>query len=727
MHKELLRTKKETGFSVAEVVIAAAVLTIFITGITSALVALGRNINSSGHKAQAVLLAEEALEGSRNIRDAAFSNLIDGTYGMATASNQWNFSGSSDVNGIYTRQTTVSTVSANQKQISSTVSWRHGAALNRSVTVSTYLTNWLTSLARGGLLAYGNGGTTLDSIFYRVLNNTGNWSAAAQAADIDAGTSNRALRAVRVYASATRNEKVLISRHYNGTTQYVYAQVYNGSSWGNVQLLSSWTAGTFLDVQNFDGTYLANGSFMVIFSDNTIIPKMRTWNGSVWSAQSSLTTLGAGAIPNYVVAKARSGSNEVMAAFFTQNSRTISEYYNGSAWSAITSHAAAAPVNTTRFVDFAWSPNNALKGGLVYSTGAADRALHIKIWTANGLGSGSWSAVANTANQGVGSTRLGAVSIVGRPGADEFIACNKNTSLQIICYKSTFTPTWTNPTNQSLTATTNAGIQRPFHMGFESVSGDPAIGVYSDATATPKLKKYTASSSTWDASATSLNTLLASLASVKVIPAPTTNDILVLLGDTNADLYSTIWDGTNNVIYSPPLGNTSIESNLDSNTVGRAESFFATATASGTINSISVFLESTSTSTNLVAGLYTNSGGSPGTLLSQGSSSTLINGAWNTIAIPSVTLTSGTSYWISILGTAGGVPRFRDRSGGPCNSETSASTTLTSLPASWTTGTVFTTCPLSAYVSGNGNSFTPHGISGSATTDYWYDFAWDVF
>jgi Tfp pilus assembly protein PilV len=725
--QEQLVIKKQFGFSVVEVLIAGAVLTVFMAGIVSALVAFGKNINTSGNKQRAVMLSEEALEASRNIRDASFSNLIDGTYGLATTTNQWNFSGSSDQTGIFTRQTAISTVNSNQKQITSTVSWSEGSGLNRSVSLSEYLTSWFSSSIKGGLLVYGNGGTTLDSIFFRVLDSTGNWSVPSQTADIDAGTSNRALRSVRVYASATRNEKILISRHYNGTTQYIYAQVYNGITWGNVQLLSSWNAGTFLDVQNFDGTYLANGNFMAVFSDNTIIPKMRTWNGTVWSSQSSLTTLSAGAIPNFIVTKTRPGTNEVMSAFFNQNLNTSSQYYNGTSWSAVTSHAATAPVNTTRFVDFAWSPNNSLKGGLVYSTGASDRAMHIKIWTANGLGSGSWSGVANTVNQGVGSTRLGAIAIAGRPGVDEFIACSKNSTLQIICYKSNFTPTWTNPTNQSLTATTAAGIQRPFHIGFESISGDPAIGVYSDATTIPKLKKYNASSSTWDASATSLNSLSSSLVSVKIIPAPTTNDIMVLLGDASLDLYSTIWNGTNNAIYPLSLGNTLVESNLDSNTVGRAESFFTTATASGTINSLTVYLDSTSASTNLVVGLYADSGGHPGTLLSQASSSSLINGAWNTITIPPIFVVSGTNYWISILGTAGGVPRFRDRSGGPCNSETSSSTTLSALPSTWTTGTIFTTCPLSAFGASNGFSFTPQGISGSVSTDYWYDFAWDVY
>lgn len=141
MRPALSTIKKQQGFSVAEVIIAAAVLAIFMSGLVSAYIGFGRQIRTSGNKQKAVMLAEEALEAVRNIRDNSFANLSDGTYGLSTAGNQWNFSGSSDTTGSFTRQTTVSTITANQKQITSTVSWRDNSN-NRSVSETTYMTNW---------------------------------------------------------------------------------------------------------------------------------------------------------------------------------------------------------------------------------------------------------------------------------------------------------------------------------------------------------------------------------------------------------------------------------------------------------------------------------------------------------------------------------------------------------------------------------------------------------
>jgi len=85
-------------------------------------------------------------------------------------------------------------------------------------------------------------------------------------------------------------------------------------------------------------------------------------------------------------------------------------------------------------------------------------------------------------------------------------------------------------------------------------------------------------------------------------------------------------------------------------------------------------------------------------LLTQGSSSALTPGSWNTIAIPAVNVTAGTTYWIAILGTQGGTLFIRDSPSGGCLSESSSQTTLTALPATWTTGSVWAgSCPLSAY------------------------------
>jgi hypothetical protein len=113
-----------------------------------------------------------------------------------------------------------------------------------------------------------------------------------------------------------------------------------------------------------------------------------------------------------------------------------------------------------------------------------------------------------------------------------------------------------------------------------------------------------------------------------------------------------------------------------------------------------LYVDSTSTSTKVYVGIYADNGGNPGTLLTQGSA-TPTKGAWNTVTVPTANISSATPYWIAVLGTTSGKIVFRDHSGGSCKSQVSSVSTLTSLPATWSSGTNYSDCPISAY---GGNS-----------------------
>ncbi len=556
------------GFSVVEVVLAAALFVIVSAGLVGIILQGLDNNRVAEEQSAASQFASEGIEEVRSIKQQGFANLVNSTgTGVTNASSVWTFSGSDNTFGKFTRVLKVEdvyrdgsgnivasggTLDPQSKKITSTVTWNVIGNRNNSVVLIDYLTNW----KKRGILVFGNGGTSSDIMAYQIFDpDKDTWSTAASVADVDIGSTNRAARAVKLYSSPIRNEKILISRHFDGTNQYIYGQVYNGLTWGNVQLLSSFASDKFLDVQNFDGTYMQNGNFMVVFSDDTSIPKMRTWNGLAWSGSSSLTSLGAGnQTPIFITVRGRPGTNEVMAAFFIHSTKTTTQYWNGSSWSSITDHATTAPVNSQRLVDFAWSPSNPLIGGLVFSSGVNDRALHIRIWTADGAGSGTWSVIVDGANQGVGATRPQARTIVGRPGNNIFEICNDNSAAQILCYESNFTPIWSNPSNQTITTTTPAGNYRDFHLGFETVSGDPAIIVYSNSTATPQLKKFTAGTSTWDAGPTSIaiSGTPATFQTFRTVPNPYSDDIMILMADNNLDVFSILWDGNNNSLYSTP-------------------------------------------------------------------------------------------------------------------------------------------------------------------------------
>lgn len=162
------------------------------------------------------------------------------------------------------------------------------------------------------------------------------------------------------------------------------------------------------------------------------------------------------------------------------------------------------------------------------------------------------------------------------------------------------------------------------------------------------------------------------------------------------------------------LGDQTVEAKTDYNAAGLAEAFRTTAAATGTVSLLTVYVDATSTATAIVAGLYSDNGGHPGTLLGQGTLQAPVGGGWNSIAIGAASVTSGAAYWIAVAAPAGaGTLRFRDACcGGGSPAETSAQTALSTLPASWATGGAYRDGPLSAY----GSSATTPALVVSPTT-----------
>lgn len=576
LKRNSIKIKNIQGLSIIEVILAVMIFSILaVSGVATVIHSF--SVNRRGEEeTQATLVAQEGIEAARSIKNKSWVSLTTGAHGLATTGNQWAFSGTTETLGRFTRVVNVTAVNRNvggdivssggtvdpdTMKITSTASWAFITGRNEQVSLSTYMSNFRKAISsgRGGVLVYGDGGTITDAMKYRVLDGSlGTWGAATVFPDFDTLATNKALRAIRVYASKTRNEKIAISRHFNGTQESIYTHIYNGTTWTSAQMIS-WTGSAFdtanQSIRNFDGQYLNNGNFLLVYSDNTNIPKYRIWNGTAWTPNPptvGTNVADVGGIPNNITLRNRDSSNEAMLTVFDQSSDTNTVYFSGSVWSAVTEHATAAPTATKEFAEFGWSAQNPLKGAFIYQTATNDKGMNLKIWTANGSGSGAWGGTnVDTANQGT----LGAMELDGgRKGAEEFLACDKDASNDIYCFRGNTTPSWTSPANNIMTATTDTGIQRSFDLSFESSTGTEAIVVYSDTTAVPKLKKYVASTNTFDTSATSLSTLGGALKTVKLRALSDNDDIMIMVGDANNDFYTLVWNGSANAIYTTPTG-----------------------------------------------------------------------------------------------------------------------------------------------------------------------------
>jgi hypothetical protein len=154
------------------------------------------------------------------------------------------------------------------------------------------------------------------------------------------------------------------------------------------------------------------------------------------------------------------------------------------------------------------------------------------------------------------------------------------------------------------------------------------------------------------------------------------------------------------------FGDQAVEGRSDSDPAGLAQSFQYTAAASGAISDAQVYVDGASTAANLFVGVYSNSGGNPGSLIASGTISSPKVGAWNTVPLSAGQISAGSSYWLAFLSTSGTLA-WREHGSGGQTSYVSQGRSLSSLPSTWTSGNGYPVGPASAYVEASGTSASP--------------------
>ena len=147
------------------------------------------------------------------------------------------------------------------------------------------------------------------------------------------------------------------------------------------------------------------------------------------------------------------------------------------------------------------------------------------------------------------------------------------------------------------------------------------------------------------------------------------------------------------------LGSSSLQPNGDSSSAGSAEAFQFTAAATGTVHSFSLYVTSGTTAKSILVGLYSNTSGNPATLLTSATIVSPTSGAWNAVEVSTpVSVKSGGLYWLAAL-TPTGTLGMRDVSSGGGPTQSSASSSLSTLPYSWSSGESWANSPASFYAS----------------------------
>jgi type II secretory pathway pseudopilin PulG len=151
-----MKKLNKKGSSIIEIIVAVGIFTM----LTSSVVVLflgahGSNLRDK-ERLQADLYLQEAYEALRSIRDYNFANLTNGTHGISSENGYWELAGSSDIQGQFTREITISevernanceivesgTIDSNSKEITTIISWELEAGNPTSITSTEYIHNW---------------------------------------------------------------------------------------------------------------------------------------------------------------------------------------------------------------------------------------------------------------------------------------------------------------------------------------------------------------------------------------------------------------------------------------------------------------------------------------------------------------------------------------------------------------------------------------------------------
>jgi Tfp pilus assembly protein PilV len=401
--KRLRLKQQQAGFSVVEVLLAATVFGLLATAVAGALV-YGRisNANAGDHN-RASLLAEEGLEAVRNIRDANFTNLADGTYGLVQSGGTWALSGSSDATGIFTRQVTISTIDATRKNVAVTVSW----GSSQSVTASGRMADWQSAIATtpsGGpvMMAYSK---TTTIPYYRLWNGT-SWGAEAAAQTV---TGN--INYVVLKSSRTRNEAILGVQTSTGA---IYVQVWNGTSWGNLTQVGTGTT----TMRGFDIAYEKNSDRAVIAYASGADFAYRTWNGSTLSSATTVTASPTTGTLNWLELRQNplGTSNEIAMMLLDANADVYGMAWTGSAWSNMgvsTVWDASAASATKKTIDVEYEQNSGQAMFMWGDSVATDQ--YYRTWSGTTLSGATLLDIA--AEGGIAEW----VQLAARPNSDEIM------------------------------------------------------------------------------------------------------------------------------------------------------------------------------------------------------------------------------------------------------------------------------------------------------------------
>jgi type II secretory pathway pseudopilin PulG len=422
------------GFGLIEIILAIGIWVILISSGSVMLVGSLKTNRLADEVTAATNIASEGLDALKAIKKQGWTTPFLSTSciagcGLATVSGTWGYGGVSNVIGKFTRQVYVEevqrngsgeivntggTVDSDTYKARSVVTWSPGGLRNNTITLYTYLTNYIKDIvtsALGGLLIYGDGTTTPK---YRSYDKTANSFSGSNSTVIGASGNSFVMR------TSPLSQVAVAGYVTSGGTLYIMC--FDGVVWSNEFNV---IVGGNASGRRFDIAFETNtGDAMVLYSANTATTNelaYRTKSGGVgcgsanWSPSNSLNPVRTSGVIHWVEMAwdKRSSSNLISAIWADANSDLSAMTWSGTAWANEPSAALATTleiVATSHDVDDFEVEYESTSGDLMvmFALAAGSNGTNgVRYATCTGgISSCTWSAVLTPATLSDDSTNM---------------------------------------------------------------------------------------------------------------------------------------------------------------------------------------------------------------------------------------------------------------------------------------------------------------------------------
>ena len=354
------------------------------------------------------------------------------------------------------------------------------------------------------------------------------WSGSAFGPEGSSANLSTRLRIIQGADAPTRTERIVVGVDNAGV---VRGEQWNGSSWSVLPIspLASLSSSNYWSV---DVAYeSASGDAVVVWSNDTTGTagvSFSVWNGSSWSAPSTITTPIAGAARQLQLA-ASPDSDEMVLVVSNASSQDYALVWNGSAWgnAQTLSGAGAGNDRTDIYVAYEQQSGDAL---VVYGKGTT--SVHSRTW--NGTSWGSEGTLAAP----VGSSGVARWATLASDPTSDRVALGVLTYNANVWLAIWDGGAWQAPvlaTTAASTATAPAVA-----VAFESTTGH-ALATYTEGASYVRYRSWTAAAG-W--SGEGVGTYVGNIPQSVMLDAdPNTDDIMLSIVDDGADVNFARWNG----------------------------------------------------------------------------------------------------------------------------------------------------------------------------------------